>query len=66
VVLIACERRGGDEIPDFFSRLEQWFEVTTEWTNYEDEELDVLLASSHVADERKPLRIHRAIRRKGP
>jgi predicted nicotinamide N-methyase len=65
VVLIACERRDEDGIPEFLARLDAAFEVTTAWTNYEDAELGKLLEGSHVAGERKPLRIFSATRREG-
>ena len=62
-VLIACERRDEDGIPEFLALLGTHFEVSVAFTNYADAELLDLLSRSHVKGNRKPLRVFRATRR---
>jgi predicted nicotinamide N-methyase len=59
-VLISCERRREDSIPEFLELLGQNFSTSIIWSSFEDAELDALLTYSHIAGQKKPIRVYMA------
>ena len=64
-VLISMERRNEDGVPQFLEKLRLTFDVEVEWASFDDADLAALLTASHISEERKPLQLLRAVRRRG-
>lgn len=43
-------------------KLRLTFDVTVEWSSFEEAELAALLKASHIGEEHKPLQLLRAVR----
>lgn len=49
-------------VPQFLEKLRLTFDVTVEWSSFDEAELASLLKASHIGEEQKPLQLLRAVR----